>query len=768
MSVELNQRTENHEYALKYAQLGLEVFLVHYANNGRCSCQKESCQHIAKHPMTQNGFKDATTDENQINEWWTKYPQANIGIRTGQASDLFVLDIDERNGGMESFENLIIQVPGLLNLEPVITGGNGLHYYFSLQKGWPTEKCVNGIKGFHGIDFKGEGGYVVAPPSIHQSSNPYSFSDEVKTLQRPHLPSELLPILHGAKNQTGGHQDLSAKIPEGKRNPTLFQLAQTWHYQSDNADKILNQLRSENQRRCVPPLADPELQEITKNVKKYSSASMPWDDPVTLPSLLPVPKFDLKNLPSPMAEWIQDVSDRMNVPLDYAAIASVVAIATVVGSRTYIRPKAFDDWSCVANIWGIVIGYPGQKKSHVIKEILSSIYQLEHEAHDDFKNQLDEKNREIEEIEREIESYGKPKKGEDKNALYQLKEKLHFSKSELESLKKSQKRFVVNDSSQEKLGEILAANPNGILLHRDEVSGLIASFDKNGHETDRAFFLESWLGNGSYTWDRIGRGTIHIPNVCISLLGSTQPDKFYSLLEHDVNDGFLSRLQLSTFPDEIDYKNVDRAPNNIARARFEKIIRILSLQDLNQFGARTFEGPSRPAFQFEDQAQKVFNEWMAKNAERIRNPEEQQRIKEHLSKYNSLVPSLALLFHLTISAHEATKGDVSVECVSMAVNWCDYLEAHARRIYGLHTSSGFEAAKKLLSKISSGELGDGFRVSQVCRKGWGLLKTPTEVNQACSILEKHYYLRKERSSPGPQGGRPSTDFIINPKILKKV
>jgi putative DNA primase/helicase len=85
-------------------------------------------------------------------------------------------------------------------------------------------------------------------------------------------------------------------------------------------------------------------------------------------------------------------------------------------------------------------------------------------------------------------------------------------------------RYMTNDVTIEKLGELLNENPNGIFQVRDELMGLLRGTEKDGHEQDRAFLLEAWNGKGRFTYDRIGRGTIDIDNVCLSLLGGIQPD----------------------------------------------------------------------------------------------------------------------------------------------------------------------------------------------------------------------------------------------------
>lgn len=131
----------------------------------------------------------------------------------------------------------------------------------------------------------------------------------------------------------------------------------------------------------------------------------------------------------------------------------------------------------------------------------------------------------------------------------------------------------MNDATVEKLGKILNQNPHGVLLFRDELTGWFRTLDREGHENDRAFYLEAWNGTGSYTYDRIGRGTLYIPAACVSILGGIQPGPLEDYLKATLrggagDDGLLQCFQLSVYPDDsLSWKNVDRPPRAIAKQR---------------------------------------------------------------------------------------------------------------------------------------------------------------------------------------------------------
>jgi len=132
--------------ALYYAGLGWPVF---------------PCRPGGKEPLTPNGFKDAVTDPDQIQAWWAKWPEANIGVATGERSGLLVVDIDRDKGGFETREQLTEAHGPLPDTPEAETGGGGRHYFFKHVPGFGCTKDRIGP----GIDTRGDGGYVIVPPS---------------------------------------------------------------------------------------------------------------------------------------------------------------------------------------------------------------------------------------------------------------------------------------------------------------------------------------------------------------------------------------------------------------------------------------------------------------------------------------------------------------------------------------------------------------------------------------------------------------------------
>ena len=169
-------------FALEYARKGWHVFPVWFPTPDGCGCAKGlACERPGKHPLARlapNGLLDATTDEAVISGWWTQYPRANIGVRTGPESGIWVLDIDAYKGGafaLEDLESTHGKLPTSIRARTG-SGGASTHILFRYPDGFRVPS--HPIPNVHGLDVKGAGGYIIAAPSLHKSGGVYTWLDE--------------------------------------------------------------------------------------------------------------------------------------------------------------------------------------------------------------------------------------------------------------------------------------------------------------------------------------------------------------------------------------------------------------------------------------------------------------------------------------------------------------------------------------------------------------------------------------------------------------
>jgi Bifunctional DNA primase/polymerase, N-terminal len=216
--------------AFAYARHGIPVLPVHTAVGGECSCHRRGCDRPGKHPRLRHGLTEATTDSRRLEMWWTRWPDANIGLRTGIVMD--VADIDS----IEGWHGMRHLLGAAMPAGPrVRTGGGGWHVWFQ-----PTG-YGNRVRLIPGLDWRGAGGYVLAPPSRHASGADYTWLIN-PTADLPRASRALIELIEGpppvgplppavahpdrySAVALQAEVDRVARAPVGARNDTLNRAA---------------------------------------------------------------------------------------------------------------------------------------------------------------------------------------------------------------------------------------------------------------------------------------------------------------------------------------------------------------------------------------------------------------------------------------------------------------------------------------------------------------------------------------------------------------
>lgn len=262
--------------AMRYAQSGLAVFPL---------------KPMGKSPDTPHGVKDATTDVDRVFDWWNENPDRNIGIATGSASGgLVVIDID-LHGGANGFDTIFnyemenTPTPATIRSR---TGSGGAHWLFRADR--TVRNCVGGSLG---LDVRGEGGYIVAPPSVHQNGNAYWWmggQSSARSVQDIDFENEIAAaddsvfalidyIRSGGRKavkREGAHGFpafdpserfmLPGVIREGERNDTLFRYACSLWASGEEASEVQRLVSLQNAVSCIPPMDEREIERIVSHV----------------------------------------------------------------------------------------------------------------------------------------------------------------------------------------------------------------------------------------------------------------------------------------------------------------------------------------------------------------------------------------------------------------------------------------------------------------------------------------------------------------------
>lgn len=273
--------------ALDYAAHGDPVFPIWPAEGNRCGCA-DDCGSPGKHPIgscVPNGLKNATTDEATLTRWFTHYPQANLAVRTGITCT--VLDVDRAAGGRETLDRLERRHGDLPEAPTVLTGGGGAHYYFAAVPGLGNSSGKIGP----GLDIRGEGGYVLVPPSNHVSGGLYreNLMAPIYGFPRPPMPEWLVALAQGSSSHRNGHPtrtwppnwaELLAGTSEGERHAGATQIAGHYLRMKLPVPEV-EQILLNYARACAPPFPDSEARRIVRDLAAKDSlkAGLSSEDP---------------------------------------------------------------------------------------------------------------------------------------------------------------------------------------------------------------------------------------------------------------------------------------------------------------------------------------------------------------------------------------------------------------------------------------------------------------------------------------------------------
>jgi len=483
-----------------------------------------------------------------------------------------------------------------------------------------------------------------------------------------------------------------------------------------------------------------------------------WPKPLPIVSNLPaVARFSADLLPDALRRYVFDVAERQQSPADFVAVAALCGLSAVVGNKLRVCPKQHDDWTITPNLWGALVGPPSAMKSPAMQAALAPAFMLQDEMRELWERQCatiaeDEMLAELSAKTAKSQA-AKAMKSGDREAARKLLKDANEGAEEVPPCP----RLIVNDATVEKLGELLNENRNGLLLIRDELPGFLSRMEDQECQGERAFYLEAFNGDGSFTFDRIGRGTVRIEVCTVSLIGGVQPSRIIPLVKGAVsgsnNDGLLQRLQMTVWPDtSTSWRWIDRAPDAAARIGLDRIFR----------DVRDIPSKAEPrVMRFDAAAQDAFREWMETIQKEARSKTLPSALESHILKMPKTVASLALIFDLIEGDGDDLIGDTAI---LRALGWADYLRTHANRLYAAGHTMAEEGARLIVER--RGQLPELFTARDIHRKQWSGLTDREAVASAIEVLTGTHHCR-ERSISHPGAGRPTSAFDWNPHLVGK-
>lgn len=265
-----------------YLKNGIPLVLYHgITPEGECSCfEKEKCKHPGKHPVFKNPAASKITNISDLKRFLKEGQFRNLAAMIESGSRLFVIDVDKKNGGLESYEKFIADFGYPPKTTKVLTGGGGFHLYFRLPTSFWNQKIPIEFKKYKGIEFFTNKNIVI-PGSRHFSKNIYKLDDseESASFIFAEIPEKFLIAIQNGKEkgtENNSNDAFPDSIPEGSRNNSMFKLALELLEKNDAEDIAWQLLQSLNSTKCKPALDDAELLSIFESAKKRHANSCPY------------------------------------------------------------------------------------------------------------------------------------------------------------------------------------------------------------------------------------------------------------------------------------------------------------------------------------------------------------------------------------------------------------------------------------------------------------------------------------------------------------
>ena len=769
--------------ALWYAAHGWPVVPLHFIKDGRCSCGRVRCDSPGKHPTTKHGPKDASRNSIQLETWWDRRPEANIGVQTGVNAGIVVIDVDPRHGGDESLAELVREHDELPATVEALTGGGGRHLVFKHPGG--TVRNRSNMR--PGIDVRGDGGYIVAPPSNHASGKQYRWREG----HGPHetTPAEM-PAWLLALVTRGNPEDTNADAaPVAEQAPTPP--AVLANERATRALAAMRGLRADDHKdgsrrlfaaASIAVRFDLDTNGALATIREYlNSAPTPreYSDPDILkrlhdaertctrgealnngqarraaapstatpntPTPEPFQPFPVDALPDRMRVFVESVAAATGTDAAFAALAALVVVAGCIGNRVAALVKP--GWTEPAILWGVLVGRSGTTKSPVLKLVTRALIDVFKAARRAFADAMKEHLREVERHDVRLAEWkrsqrtGPPTDPPD------------------EPERPTERRLLVSDITVEKLGELLEQNPLGLLLVRDELAAWVGAFDRyapGGKGSDQPAWL-SMHDAAPVTIDRkSGKGTYFVARAAVSVLGSIQPGtllRIFGAAEREA--GLLARVLLAYPPDRPALWTEAALPDDV-EAHWQSLLETL----LALPAAVDEQGDTRPRLiPIGEEAKSLWIEWHDQHARELMDISDDD-LAAHYAKLKGACARIALLFAcVEVAAGGGAAACISADSMRRAIAVVEWFKSEGRRVYAiLRESEKQRVDRQLVEWIE--RRGGTVTVRDLTHNLSQYRGRADAAKADLDALAKAGRGVWEHPAPGQKGGRPSPRFVL--------
>ncbi len=723
--------------------------------------------------LAPRGVHSASSDIEQVTKWWTSAPDADIGIATG--AGLLVVDIDPRNGGSESVALLEKDIGSIPVTRRVRTGGGGEHIYLKVPPG-VVVRCRSNI--YPGIDIKGDGGYVVAPPSIHETGECYEWMNAFPIAD---APKALLSLISEAPRHIGtSSMSLEqSEVREGGRNCYLASMAGTIRNRGVGRETLEKVLLAVNKDICVPPLPEHEVRTIAASIARYpveEASTWATHEVARLDQLLeswpdPIPlvareedssRFPTEAFPAPIRKFVEGVAESTQTPPEMVSVLVLTAFATICAKRA--RVCLDHRWQEPLCLYGVVVMSPANRKSAVAKEVVRPLNAIEEELRKEHQANLEKSATRRGVLEDALKAAQKraAKHPEEREEEILKADELAKQLKELPS--PWAPRLLADDVTPEAAAVLMSRNSGRLAIIAGETDffEILAGRYSNQGSPNIGLVLQGHSGDFLRV-DRLNRDSVSIDEPALTLGLCVQPSVLRDIGSNSQfrGRGFVARILFSMPKSTIGSRKL--APPKLELPvvfGYDTCIR-KTFKVLGMPGKDAIVHELRLAVGASD----VFLRCRARYENALR---EGGELSGDLIGWAGKMPGqIARIAALITLMEDPSKRLIDKSTMERAVSIGEYFVAQAKAVFRtMGASQSMVDARRLLDWIRDGRR-DRFKSSEARAENRSWIKTAKRTAAALQVLEDHGFVRQLPQPPnGRKGGRPqSTNYVINPKVF---
>ena len=797
------------EAALKVTAKGKQVF---------------PCVPNHKNPATQRGFHDATLDEATLQQWSTRWPNANLGMPTGETNGLIVLDVDcgENKDGEAELAKLLAEHGPLPETLEVRTPRGGRHIYFR-HPGVKAPSRTN--HPLPALDVRGDGGYVLIPPS-KVGDVEYSYLTRHSPvecpawllkllLERPAVSSKV-PADNAFKSQYQANDESKVKealraIPSDNYD-TWTKVGMALHAEFSNGAGLA--LWDEWSRTCpgkyngnrvekkwatfgnysAGRITIGTLFDLAKNhgwatPRSYSgnyqkpglstpAAGPPdsWSEPQPFAaSVTPVTKWPWEEFPKVLANLGQEIVKTIGTSEELPGLGLICAASIAIANKIKVQIKPGHEQH--PNIYGLALLPPGEKKTPVGKVLLPPFHHFQktervnvQAAMDGWKAQVRMAKADIAALEKKV---AKAEPAERDNLRAQI-----IQAERAMSEKPNERVLIANDATSEALARLMSRNYGAVGVFSSEgrkVLSIAAGRYTKGRDADTALWLCGYSGD-YWRNDRAGGDSFELPEPVISALVMAQPDTIQTLSASAEmrESGFLARWDYIC-PDSTkgDYPT-ESIPEDVLAKYSETIKKLI------EFPFAQVDGESVVPHKIGMTAE-GFEQWTKYHNELAQEARDSAAFMpspyiDYLVKLPERIARIALIFRMVRHvAEEVPLADLDAPEITAAYRVMQALRQHGKRVFGLMGQSSYHAKAPILweainkrrtklrefrEKDGLGQI-DAVKTRDVARHEWAGIKDVEEARLVLEALETKGWLALAEI-PGAGRGQKHSIYYLHP------